>query len=116
MNPEGLTGCVGEIAILNVYDVILGADEIQSAFDAVATSVGTPPPPFAVKEVVRDENALTLTWDSVAGSVYGAQFSTTMDEWFDLAGPFTATGDEMTESLVVPPNQPAFFVRIGVQQ
>jgi hypothetical protein len=116
VNPEGLTGFVGEIAILNVYDSILGAEEIQEAFDAVATAVGTPPPPFAIKEVVRGDNALTLTWDSVSGSTYGAQFSTTLDEWFDLAGPFTATGDEMTETLIVPPNQEVFFVRIGVQQ
>ncbi len=118
VTPEGLTGFAGEIAILNVYDVILGDDEIQSAFDAVATAVGTPPPPFGVKEVVRGDNSLTLTWDSVPRSIYGAQFSTTLepDEWFDLAGPFTAPGDEMTETLVVPPNQKVFFVRIGVQQ
>ncbi len=40
VNPEGLTGFAGEIAILNIYDSILSSDDIQLAFDAVATAVG----------------------------------------------------------------------------
>lgn len=117
VNPEGLTGFAGEIAILNIYDSILSSDDIQLAFDAVATAVGTPPPAFAIREIVRDANAgtLTLTWDAVSGSTYGAQFSTDLEEWFDLAGPFTATGEQTTEIINVP-NPPEFFVRVGVQQ
>ena len=117
VNPEGLTGFAGEIAILNVYDTILGAADIQLTFDSVATSLGTPPPPFTVKEIVRDAIAgtLTLTWDSEAGNTYGAQFSTDLEEWFDLAGPFTATGEQTTEVIDVP-NPPVFFVRVSVQQ
>ncbi|MEN9022440.1 MAG: LamG-like jellyroll fold domain-containing protein [Verrucomicrobiales bacterium] len=117
VNPEGLTGFAGEIAILNIYDSILSSGDIQLAFDAVATAVGTPPPAFAIREIVRDANAgtLTLTWDSVSRSTYGAQFSTDLEEWFDFAGPFTATGEQTTEIINVP-KPPEFFVRVGVQQ
>ena len=115
VNPEGLTGFAGEIGILNVYDSILEAADIQLAFDAVATAVGTPPPPFVIREITRSDNTLTVTWDSSAGRVYGAQFSRDLTEWFDLAGPFTATGAQTTETLNVPQNQQIFFVRIAVQ-
>lgn len=115
VNPEGLTGFAGEIAIVNLYDRLLDTAEIEQAFAAVATSVGTPPPPFQITEVVLDQenNTLQLTWDSVPGNTYGAQFSTDLEEWFDFAGPFEATSEQTTETLNVPPNQPAFYVRIG---
>lgn len=38
MTPDGLTQFVGEIALLNVFTRAFNADDIQSAFDAVATS------------------------------------------------------------------------------
>lgn len=116
VNPEGLTGFSGEIAVVNVYDRILGASDIELAFNEVATDVGTPPPAFAITELVRDANTLTVTWDSLDGSTYGAQFSTDLIDWFDLAGPFPGTGSSTTETLNVPPNQAQFFVRIGQQQ
>ncbi|MCA9215195.1 MAG: hypothetical protein KDB27_19140 [Planctomycetales bacterium] len=38
MTPEGLTQFAGQIAILNVYSRALDADEIQAAFDAIASA------------------------------------------------------------------------------
>ncbi len=116
VTPEGLTGFAGEIAIMNIYDSVLSAEEIQEAFNTVAT-LGTPPPPFKITNLVRDasNSTLTVTWDSAAGTNYGAQFSRDLTEWFDLAGPFTATSDSTTETLNVPPNQLQFYVRIGQQ-
>ncbi|MEM7386176.1 MAG: hypothetical protein AAF514_14640, partial [Verrucomicrobiota bacterium] len=114
VNPEGLTGFAGEIALVNLYNRILSSSEIEESFDAVVT-VGDPPPPFGIRQLSRNgvDNTLTLTWDSVSGTTYAAQFSTNLEEWFDLAGPFSATSDSTTETINLPPNQQKFFVRIG---
>lgn len=114
VTPEGLTGFAGEIAVVNIYDRLLEAAEIQAAFDAVAT-LGAPPAAFRVREITRNpaDSTLTLSWDAIPGETYGAQFSNDLTEWFDLAGPFSATSETVTETLNVPPNQPQFFIRIG---
>lgn len=116
VSPEGLTGFAGEIAILNVYDRILNDTEIQQTFSRVA-SVSTG---LQVTSVSFDDatDQITLTWDSVNGQDYLLQFSTSLqsDEWFELAGPFTGTGEVMTQTATLPPNQLRFFVRLALDQ
>lgn len=115
--PAGLTGFEGEIGIVNIYDRVLDPAEIQATFARVAT-VGSGPAGLIVTDIgFNDTNdELTITWNSINGQSYSIEFSTTMqeNEWFDLDGPFTATGDSMTETLSLPPNQDRFFVRVVV--
>ena len=119
VNPEGLSSFVGEIALINIYDIVLSTSEIEEAFQAIATNVGVPPviAPFVISQADYDAAAssLTLTWDSADGESYGAQFSTDLEEWFDLDGPFPGTGSKTTQTLTLPPNQAQFYVRIGRQ-
>jgi hypothetical protein len=114
-SPEGLTGFAGEIAILNIYDQVLDEGAIQSAFDRVA-SVTSGPSGLMITDVLFDDSndELTLTWNSINGQSYLVEFSTSLksDEWFELAGPFSATSEQTTQTLNIPPNRPEFFVRV----
>ena len=114
-SPEGLTGFAGEIAILNIYDQVLDEGAIQSAFDRVA-SVTSGPSGLMITDVLFDDSndELTLTWNSISGQSYLVEFSTSLksDEWFELAGPFSATSEQTTQTLNIPPNRPEFFVRV----
>lgn len=114
-SPEGLTGFAGEIAILNIYDQVLDEGAIQSAFDRVA-SVTSGPSGLMITDVLFDGSTdeLTLTWNSINGQSYLVEFSTSLksDEWFELAGPFSATSEQTTQTLNIPPNRPEFFVRV----
>ncbi len=115
-NPDGLTGFTGEIGLVNIYDRILAPAEIQLAFDGVATVVAPPVEiPFVITQFTGPtNNTLTLTWNSIEGHLYDAQFSTslTLDNWFDLSQDVTATAAETTKTFNIPPNQPAFYLRI----
>lgn len=114
-SPEGLTGFAGEIGIVNVYDQVLDDAAIQAAFDRVATTTSGPAG-LQITDVSFDDanDELTITWNSVNGQSYLVEFSTSLktDEWFELDGPFTASGEQTTETLDVPPNQTEFFVRV----
>jgi hypothetical protein len=116
-SPTGMTGFKGEIGIVNVYNSILGTPEIQAAFDRVAT-IGAGPTGLAVTDISFDDAAdqLTITWNSINGQSYNVQFSTSLkeEEWFQLAGPFTADSEATTEVLSLPPNRSRFFVRVVV--
>ncbi|MDA7868632.1 hypothetical protein N9B28_02370 [bacterium] len=116
-SPAGLTGFNGEIGIVNIYDSILEPDDIQAAFNRVAT-LGAGPSGLIVTEVSFDDasDQLTITWNSINGQSYLVEFSTSLlqEDWFELAGPFTAEGDETTKVLNLPPNQSRFFVRVLV--
>lgn len=106
-SPIGLTGFTGEIGIVNVYNRILETADIQAAFHRVAT-IGVGPSGLAVTEVSFDDasDQLTITWNSINGQAYLVQFSRNLkeDEWFELAGPFTADSEATTEVLNLPPN------------
>lgn len=113
-SPEGLAGFTGETAIFNVYDRILTPEEIQSAFDAVAT-VSLPPAGGlnAVTEITFDgANTVSLTWNSEAGKTYDAEFSTNLVDWFPIEQEATATEATTTSDFLIPPNQKQFFMRI----
>ena len=115
--PAGLTEFTGEIAVVNIYNSILETADIQAAFDRVAT-IGQGPGPLAVTEVSFDDasDQLAITWNSISGESYIIEFSADLqpDQWFELAGPFTADSGEMSEILSLPPNRPRFFVRVVV--
>ena len=115
-SPSGLSGFRGDIAIVNIYDFFLDASEIQDAFNRVAT-VPDQPDRIVLTQIAHDElgDTLTVTWESVPGTDYEAQFSTNLEDWFFLDGPFNADATETTEVLDVPPMQDIFFVRIREQ-
>ena len=113
-SPEGLTGFSGETAIFNVYDRILTETEIQAAFDGVAT-ISLPPSGGlnAVTAINFDgANTVTLTWNSEAGRIYDAEFSSNLNDWFPIEQQVTATEDTTTQGFLIPPNQEKFFMRI----
>lgn len=116
VTPEGLTGFAGEIAILNIYDQVLDEAAIQQTFSRVATVTGG----LRITDIAFDEvnDQVSLTWDSVVGQNYLVQFSTNLqvDQWFELAGPFTGTGESMTQNFDLPPNQTKFFFRLALDQ
>lgn len=114
--PEGLTGFIGDIAILNIYDSILTPAEIDQAFIAVAPDV-TPSTgeKNAITNITYDgANQVSLTWRSIPGVTYDAEFSTSLksDEWFPFEQTIEATETETTANFAVPANQPRFFLRI----
>lgn len=117
--PAGLTGFEGEIAILNIYDSVLDPADQQAAFDRVAT-IGSGPAGLIITDVSFNDptDELTITWNSINGQSYLVEFSTSLqtEDWFELAGPFTADSETTTETLNLPPNQSRFFVRVIVDR
>ena len=114
-SPAGLSGFRGEIGIVNVYDRILSPADIGEAFDRVAT-IGVGPAGLLVTDVIFNDptDELTITWNSINGQDYIVEFSTSLEvnDWFELAGPFTADSASTTEVLSLPADQPRFFVRV----
>ena len=111
--PEGLTGFTGEIGIVNIYSRILTPADIQAAFDAVATTVDPPSDtPFAITEVIRDANALTVTWDSIDQHLYDAETSTDGETWTPVNDTIQALGPQTTKAFTVPPGEDVLLLRI----
>ena len=113
-SPAGLTSFVGEIGLINIYDQILDATQIKAAFDSVATTTSPPSGgPNAVTAMSYDgTNMVTLTWNSVSGTTYDAEFSADLDNWFPLEQTIEATASETTNGFVIPADRPEFFLRI----
>ncbi|MDB4374221.1 LamG domain-containing protein [Akkermansiaceae bacterium] len=113
-SPAGLTSFVGEIGLINIYDQILDATQIKAAFDSVATTTSPPSGgPNAVTAISYDgTNMVTLTWNSVSGTTYDAEFSADLDNWFPLEQTIEATASETTNGFVIPADRPEFFLRI----
>jgi len=116
-SPTGLTGFEGEIGIVNIYDQILDETAIGEAFDRVAT-IGQAPAGLAVTAISFDDgtNQLTLTWNSINGQSYVAEFSSSMEDetWFELDDPIVADSSETTQVFGLPPNQDRLFFRVVV--
>ncbi|MDA7917197.1 LamG domain-containing protein [Akkermansiaceae bacterium] len=113
-SPAGLTSFVGEIGLINIYDQILDATQIKAAFDSVATTTSPPSGgPNAVTAISFDgANMVTLTWNSVSGTTYDAEFSADLDNWFPLEQTIEATASETTNDFTIPADRPKFFLRI----
>ncbi|MGI9243234.1 MAG: hypothetical protein ACR2RV_20720, partial [Verrucomicrobiales bacterium] len=113
--PDLLTGFAGEIGIVNIYDRILDAAEIEDAFNSVATTVDPPTEvPFAITQIIVPEgnSSMTLTWNSIEDHLYDAQFSVDLQARFNLDDTITATGPETTKTFNIPPGRSEFFLRI----
>lgn len=68
--------------------------DVKGSFDTTQfkvefTNVYVP----TIQSIINSNGAFTLTWNSVSGRVYQAQYSTNFvaNNWFDLGGPITAT-------------------------
>jgi len=113
-DPAGLSSFIGEIAIFNVFDHILSSEEINQAFVSVAPNVI---PQTGEKNTITNitydgGNAVELTWNSLPGITYDAEFSSSMEEWFPLEQIIEATAVKTTNAFAIPSNQDRFFLRI----
>jgi hypothetical protein len=113
-SPEGLSGFSGEIALIKVYATILSEDQIGEVFRLVASP--SKPPAGGLNAITRVDydgsNAVSLTWNSSAGTTYDAEFSSNLVDWFPIEQEVTATESETTSDFSIPPNQEKFFFRI----
>ena len=56
---------------------------------------------------------MTLSWGSVAGQMFQVQSSANLTSWQNLGTPFTGTGQTLTASFGIPPNQKYFRVVVS---
>ncbi len=113
-DPAGLSSFTGEIAIFNVYDRILDANEITETFVQVAPNV-TPQTgeKNAITNITYDgATEASLTWNSVPGTTYDAEFSTDLINWTPFGTTTQATDISTTNPFTVPAAQPRLFLRI----
>ncbi len=112
--PAALTGFVGEIGLVNLYDVALEEEDVAIAFAAVATVSSAEP--LAISAIVLDRmaNTITLTWNATAGRFYDAQFSFDLADggWIELEDAFEISTDGATRTFFIPPNQARLYFRI----
>ena len=113
-SPAGLSAFNGEIAILNIYNSILSPTEIDQTFTAVAPDV-TPQTgeKNALTHITYDgANQVALTWRSLTGVTYDAEFSADLVNWFPFEQTIEASETETTSNFGAPINQQRFFLRI----
>lgn len=86
--------------------VFSGIQQIpMSLFQVVNTSLAFDSP--------NNQVAATLTWTSVAGQNYRAQWSSNLSTWYDISGDVTGNGDTTTSTFVVSPiPSPSAYFRI----
>ncbi len=114
----GLMNFRSEIAIVNVYDRVLSEADVITAFNRVSTGTVNPPADdsFDITAVTLDAeaNTLSLTWQSVSGNTYDAQFlDTDTNEWNNLGETAVAVATTTTKAFPTPgPNASRYFLRI----
>jgi hypothetical protein len=80
--------------------------------DITVTPVAAP----ALQAPTQTNNTITLTWGTVPGLIYQAQYKTNLDDpnWLNLGGPITANASSLSLTDPIGPD-PQRFYRISMQ-
>ncbi|MFP6856965.1 MAG: LamG-like jellyroll fold domain-containing protein [Roseibacillus sp.] len=112
-SPPGLTGFAGEIAVVNIYDRILDAADIQLNFEGIAGGSGDP----LELSVSKSGADLVFEWKSQAGMRYNLRSvldpsSADRKDWPIHGGhmEIAATPDTNTLTIQRPADAVRFFV------